>query len=481
MDKDRIKLINKKLYFCLILASVFYIMGVVNVVKSGKFHPGGLWFFGITFVILCCSFFADTIFEGYVPVMIMVTSFILTTLAAAFLFNSCIVLASLLVVLAVITIYQDAFLMYYTFGATFLASIYGQYYGKAELGWKTNEASLVPFIVIVDILSVYLTYKQISDDNAKQKEVIMEKQENAEKSYENLVSLSQVVSENTSQLVEKARDNRDETQSVLDCVGGIVEGLAEQNNTISMQVENSKKIQAKLQDVTDCVGTMNSHVDAVISLATKSGKNMSHLNDNTEHVNAIASKSKTGINDLLKQVDLVQGVVEIITEVAEQTRLLSLNASIEAAKAGIYGSGFNVVAEEIRKLSDSTRQSVKKINNLLLMLQDKTAVVENEIEEMNTAFGQQQVEIAMTNENMDKLVKAMNALRQGLDNVVYSTSQVVESNEAVASGVTNIASISEEISATIEDVSLACKHVFESSSETLNIAEIVENKVSQLS
>lgn len=480
MDMERIQLVNKKLFFCLLISSVFYLKNVVDVVRGGKFSLGGLWFFGIAFVVLCCSLFADKIFEGYVPAMIMVTSFIIATLTAAFLYNSCVLLAYMLVVLAIITMYQIPFLIYYSFGATLVGAVFGQYYGVTKLHWNSKQVGIVPFIVLVDIFSVYLSYKQISKDNDKQKELIMEKQENAEKSYKNLISLTQVVSENTSQLVEKARGNRDETQSVLDCVAGIVDGLAEQNSTIGMQVENSKMIQTKLEEVSDFVAKMNEQVDDVISLATKSGTNMSRLNDNTEHVNAIAEKSKSGVDDLLQQVTLVQSVVDIITAVAEQTRLLSLNASIEAARAGVYGAGFNVVAEEIRKLSDSTSESVKKINNLLSMLQEKTAVVEDEIQEMNHAFGQQQVEISMTNENMDELVKAMNALRTGLDNVVYSTKQVVESNEAVAGGVTNIASISEEISATIDDVSSACRHVFESSSETLTIAEAVENKASQL-
>lgn len=481
VDKNRIKLVNKKLFLCLLLASIFYIGGLAAVMKEGNYSKSGLAVFIVMFAILCCSFVAGNFLKGYVPAILMVTSFVFTTLAIAFLFNSCIVLAYLLVVLVLITSYQNAFLMYYVFLLTIGAAFFGQYYGMKQLGWQYKDVSLVPFIVMVDILSVFLSYKQIVNDNAKQKEFIMEKQEKAETSYENLVNLSQVVSENTSQLVLKARDNRDETQSVLECVSGIVEGLADQNNTISMQVENSQKIQSKLEEVTDYVATMNEHVDKVILLATKSGKNMSRLNDNTEHVNKIAAKSKTGINDLLKQVTLVQGVVEIITEVAEQTRLLSLNASIEAAKAGIYGNGFNVVAEEIRKLSDSTSESVKKINNLLSMLQDKTSVVDNEIEEMNGAFGQQQVEISMTNNNMDELVEAMNELRSGLDNVVNSTNEVVNSNAAVAKGITNIAAISEEISATIDEVSVACKHVFESSSETLNIAETVEKRASQLS
>ena len=414
------------------------------------------------------------------PAVFMGTSFIVTTLAASFLYNSGVLLCYLLVVLTIITIYQNKALMYYIFILTFIGCLVGVFCGVNFLGWDNREVGLTPFIVVVTILSVFLSYRQISHDNKMQKDIIMERQQNAENSYENLVNLSQVVSESTSQLVTKARDNRNETETVLESISVIVDGLSEQNANINMQVDNSKIIQGKLESVMDCVGNMKKWSDEVINLAIKGENSMITLNGNTEHVNRIAEQSRQGIEQLLSHVISVQEVVEIITEVAEQTRLLSLNANIEAAKAGSFGSGFTVVAEEIRKLSDSTSDSVQKIKDLLVTLQDRTVVVEQEIHQMNSAFNEQKKEIDLTNGNMKELVEAMNSMRQGLDSVVYSTQEVVKSNEAVSGGVTNIAHISEEISATLDNVSDACSRVFDSSNETLSIAEEVENKAKQL-
>lgn len=480
MDAERIKLVNKKLFMCLLLASIFYIIGVSDTVKSGQYSKGQFVAFIVTFSILCLSFIAGNFLKGLMPAVLMGTSFIITTLTATFLYNSYVVICYLLVVLTIITIYQNKALMFYIFILTLIACVVGVYYGINFLGWDDRHAALTPFIVIVTILSVFLSYRQISHDNNIQKDIIMERQQNAEHSYENLINLSQVVSESSSQLVTKARDNRNETETVLESISVIVDGLSEQNANINMQVDNSKIIQGKLESVMDCVGNMKKWSDEVINLAIKGENSMITLNGNTEHVNRIAEQSRQGIEQLLSHVISVQEVVEIITEVAEQTRLLSLNANIEAAKAGSFGSGFTVVAEEIRKLSDSTSDSVQKIKDLLVTLQDRTVVVEQEIHQMNTAFYEQKKEIDLTNGNMKELVEAMNSMRQGLDSVVYSTQEVVKSNEAVSGGVTNIAHISEEISATLDNVSDACSRVFDSSNETLSIAEEVENKAKQL-
>ncbi|SET15287.1 methyl-accepting chemotaxis protein [[Clostridium] polysaccharolyticum] len=480
MDASRIKLVNRKLFACLFLAGVFYIIGVVSVVKTGIYSRKQFVLFLITFGMLCLSFIIGNYLKGLMPAVVMGTSFVMATLTASFLYDSGIVLLYLLVVLSIITSYQNKFLMYYMSIITFLAAFAGQMYGTSRLGWLVKDVGLIPFIVIVVVLAVFLSYRQISLDNNRQKELIMEKQKNAEESYDNLVQLSQVVSNSTSQLVTKARDNRNETQIVLQSVSAIVDGLANQNSNINMQVENSKIIEGKLEGVVCCVDDMNKQVDKVLALAQKSEKSMLTLNDNTERVSNMAMQSKNGIDQLLAHVISVQEVVGIITEVAEQTRLLSLNASIEAAKAGTYGNGFVVVAEEIRKLSDSTSDSVQKINDLLVTLQDKSVVVEKEIQEMNQAFNEQKREIQLTNGNMKDLALAMNSMRNGLDNVVFSTKEVVTSNEAVSKGVSNIADISEEIGATLDNVSEACKRVYDSSNETLNIAEDVENKAGKL-
>lgn len=480
MDFNRIKQINQKLFICLLLSSIFYVAGISEVLKENAYNKVQLLIMIVAFLAMCSGFVLGNYVKGYIPAVIMSISFVLLTGVTTLLYNSGIIMLYLLVILSIITIYQNKPLLYFCSALSMVSAIVTTVFGVATIHWNLKDVMLVPFILFVDILAVALSYHQISDDNRKQRHVIMEKQENAELSYNNLVNLSQVISDSVKQLVGKAKDNRTETQSVLERVSVIMDGLANQNTSLNMQVENSTVIQGQLEEVVTCVDEMNSQVDEVILLARQSENSMVTLNANTEHVSSIAENSKIGVSELLRHVGAVQEVIEIITEVAEQTGLLSLNANIEAAKAGAYGSGFSIVAEEIRKLSDSTSDSVKKVNELLDTLQEKTAVVAKEIQEMNSAFKEQNNEIEINNENMRNLVTAMNSMREGLQRVVYSAKEVTNSNNKVSEEVKNVASISEEISVTIEDVTEACRKVYEASNETVIIAEEVENKAGQM-
>lgn len=83
------------------------------------------------------------------------------------------------------------------------------------------------------------------------------------------------------------------------------------------------------------------------------------------------------INELARKFSKVHEVVQLITSIASQTNLLALNAAIEAARAGEQGKGFTVVAGEIRKLAEMTKQSTKDISNLIGSIEDETKVVLN--------------------------------------------------------------------------------------------------------
>lgn len=481
MDDKRIKLINKKLFLCLILAAVFYLIGVTHTVMVYPYNHTMFYLFILSFILLCVSFVVGNFTKGYVPAFFMGTCFVITTLATALIYNSCLILAYLTVILAIISIYQNFYLMTYISILTLVATAIGEVMGCGILGWNFNESGLLPFILITNILGVFLSYRQIKKDNKVKYDELENKQNEVEAAYRNIIELSKVVSESASQLVSKATGNRNDTQMVLESINEIVNALGSQSESICKQAESSSRIQSKLEDVQEYVHKMDKQVDTVIGITSKNEESMLTLNKNTEMVNDIAESSQNSITELYKQVTQVQSVVDIITSVAEQTNLLSLNANIEAAKAGAFGSGFTVVAAEIRKLSDSTTESVQQINSMLHSLHKKTEKVNSEIQQMNTAFNTQKQEIENTNNNINELLTSMNSLKSGLANMIISTDDVVSSNNAVTESITNLSSISEEISATIDTVGTACKGVLESSNDTLMIAEDVDNKVKELS
>lgn len=481
MDDKRIKLINKKLFLCLLIATSFYIAGVASIITSGQGNPFFSRLFIIALISLIIGIFLSKFFKGYFAAFIVGTCFIILTLATAIVFNSCVIFVYLTILFAVIPIYQNIYLMTYIFLTSFIATCIGEVVGITQLKWEMNEYTLVPFVLVANVLGVILCYLQIRKDNQIKYQEIQTKQEEIENTYQNMINISKIVSENASQLVEKATSNRNDTQLVLNNINEITNALGNQTESISTQANSSNLIQNKLEEVQNCIYEMNTYVDSALNVTAKNEQSMLKLIANTDSVSKISQNSQNSISQLVQQVTDVQSVVDIITSVAEQTSLLSLNANIEAAKAGALGTGFTVVAAEIRKLSDSTTDSVQKINNMLISLLDKTEKVNYEILQMNDAFNKQKEEIQQTDNNMNELVNSMNILRNGLSKVITSTDDVVTSNTTVTESISNLSSLSQEISASLETINSACEGVFVLSNDTLDIAKNVDVKVKELS
>lgn len=93
--------------------------------------------------------------------------------------------------------------------------------------------------------------------------------------------------------------------------------------------------------------------------------------------------------NVLEQVGKTDTVLKFISDVASSTNLLGLNAAIEAARAGDYGRGFSVVAEEIRKMSVNSASSIKEIRNILTTIKDNVELMTTKIDQ-NAAIGEQQ-------------------------------------------------------------------------------------------
>ena len=152
----------------------------------------------------------------------------------------------------------------------------------------------------------------------------------------------------------------------------------------------------------------------------------------------------TAIANIQDSADKISGASNLISSVAEQTNLLSLNASIEAARAGDAGRGFAVVAEEIRQLSDESASSVDTINTLLAELQQNT---NGAIEKSN-----------LVKNLVDKQSESVRETRGSFDHIVESVRRVEEAIEEIRSingeldtGIRNITELVESLSAASEE------------------------------
>jgi len=151
-------------------------------------------------------------------------------------------------------------------------------------------------------------------------------------------------------------------------------------------------------------------------------------------------ESTTQIRSLQQRSQEIGGIASVIREVAEQTNLLALNAAIEAARAGEAGRGFAVVADEVRKLAERTRNSTAEIARMIELVQHET---EQSVAAMDTAAPQVQQGLALANEASGMLGEITRQAQDSLRNV----QDVVRATVQQASTATDLAQQMEKISA----------------------------------
>ncbi|MDF2606302.1 MAG: hypothetical protein K0S34_492 [Bacillales bacterium] len=146
----------------------------------------------------------------------------------------------------------------------------------------------------------------------------------------------------------------------------------------------------------------------------------------------LGSKSKVNIetmNELTKQSESIQDIVRIISEIADRTNLLALNASIEAARAGEQGKGFAIVATEVRKLAESTSESIEKISILTTGIKDKTQNANKQINEnINLVEKGSSLAISAT-EKIRQIKSEINNVYTNINNVNKKVSLQKKSNK----------------------------------------------------
>ena len=246
----------------------------------------------------------------------------------------------------------------------------------------------------------------------------------------------------------QAQETADATSNVIS-MGGMIEKA---NSDVERLSESSKAIGEAVDEATEIL-------DELLAINEKAVKSIDMIYERTNTTN--------------KSVEDIKAAINIITSIAEETNLLSLNASIEAARAGEQGRGFAVVASQIQKLAEQSNESAKQIEDITEKLIEDSQQAVSGMQDVREIMNKQSTNVKNTNSAFDKVKDNIEVSIEGVKEITNLTGKLDSTRTAVTDTVQDLSAIAEENAASSQECSASV-------TEVCNIMERVTNDAVRL-
>ena len=275
-------------------------------------------------------------------------------------------------------------------------------------------------------------------------------------------------------------DTKTNTNMVMEVIHNIALGATDQAGSTQQALGEVEKLASSLNDTKQNVDNINEMSNETGELSEQ-GKEMVNLLIDKSGQTMDKSKTTTQVMDeVMASIDKINYISDAIADITSQTNLLSLNASIEAARAGDAGRGFAVVADEIRQLADQSKKSTDEIKAIINEVVAKASRAEQAMKENNQLIEEQQDAIHDTNKLFEKISDSINGLIEGLANVAELNTRMEDNKEAVVGEMSSIASVSEEYAAASEEVNASVDQVKNTMDEIVTYTNELNNIAGEL-
>lgn len=304
---------------------------------------------------------------------------------------------------------------------------------------------------------------------------------------------------------EGIRDFAGTMQGLISKIGNIAVNLnnqADESNSVSREMYDASKMQeTSMQGLNETVDGLASSINEIansattlamvvtdtrtngesvseqmtetVSVANKGQKDMEKVSDAMSNIISSINDLQNAINDVGTASNEITEIVKLIGSIAEETNLLSLNASIEAARAGETGKGFAVVANEIGKLAQTSTNSVQQITELVYGIDNLVKDAEKKAEESVKSIDE-------SSEYINNAVDTFSLIYQNIQQTNEMVADMIEKVGEVDAVATDVAAISEEQAASADIILSTSEEIVKQSSKLTSNSEKVAKESEML-
>ena len=291
----------------------------------------------------------------------------------------------------------------------------------------------------------------VDDKMLKRKDEIGDLSRVTVKLKDTLKGILKGISENSASLLEASRalgnaaDTTNGTMNeVQNAVSQVVANSTEQSKNSESTSENMRIMGEHITETSTEVDTLNQNAASMQKSSKKTADTLAQLCHINEEVERIIGEVKEQTDRTNASIQKINAAMEFITSIAEETNLLSLNASIEAARAGESGRGFAVVADQIKKLAEQSNQSGHEIEETTKALMEDSAREMEIMQRMQEIITEQSGSMQETRANVSEVLKEIEDSMQSILQIRESTGRLAESRGEVMEAVEQLSQIAHD-------------------------------------
>lgn len=295
----------------------------------------------------------------------------------------------------------------------------------------------------------WITHLEKAMKGEQMNEVKSEK-EKSEQILSDVLALGNTVKENTNKADALMEELNDATTTALETL----KAVADSNNDNAKNIESQTVMTSNIQEMIITADSNASRMERIagdsLNMVSEGRKLVEKLDDKASNISAMNEQVMNTINEFVKNAIEVRGITDKINGISSQTNLLSLNASIESARAGEAGRGFAVVADEIRNLADETKTLTAEINGIVETLENNASGTKETVSRVVESIEDEKV---LIDDSMDTYVKMEDMFKQLYESVTDTQKQlkqIVDSNNAIVDSINQLSAASEEVAASMD-------------------------------
>ncbi len=215
----------------------------------------------------------------------------------------------------------------------------------------------------------------------------------------------------------------------------------------------TEELNATVKEIADLTRQANERSEGVAEMATQGTQELKNLIDRIQDIVSVEQDFANKFTKLTKDSSQVSDVVVVINDIADKTNLLALNAAIEAARAGEAGRGFSVVADEIRKLAEKTKDSTKEIRDVIGKIQKDIKTMSDEVIRNVDIVKEMAAKALDVGNLIEQMNQAISEVRTFINHVTSATEEQSLATSDISQNITNISSALSQYTKSMMDIS----------------------------